>query len=164
MRFTPKSKKSKATAAVLALLVVGGVGGGAYAYWTNGGGSGTGTATAGSTAAPITVVQTSDVSNMGPGVGPITLMGTFTNNNTGPVYVNTVTASISSVTLAQGATGTCSAADFDLQNPAMTVGKEVAKGSNSGSWQGATIAFKDNPTVNQDGCKGATVNLSYAVA
>jgi hypothetical protein len=156
-----KSRKAIATL-VLAGTALAGTGV-AYGYWTSTG-SGTGTVSA-ATTAPITVVQTSTVSNLGPGAPAQALTGNFTNTNAGPVYIATVTVSIASVTKAAGAAaGTCDATDFTLNNAAMNVGTEIPAGTAKGSWTGATIAFNDKPTVNQDACKGATVNLSYAAS
>jgi hypothetical protein len=152
------SRKTIAIAAASALLVA--AAGGAYAYWTAGG-SGTGTAATG-TNVPITAVQTSEVSAMAPGDSPQDLSGTFTNTNTGPVYVSTVTASISSVTKAGGAVaGTCDASDYILTGAVMTVDSE-ALADDSSTWSGATIQF-NNKGTNQDQCKLATVNLAYAI-
>lgn len=157
--------RNKTRKAVAALVIAGAVvagGSAAFAYWTTTG-TGTGSASA-TTTSPISVVQTSTVSNLGPGVAAQSLAGNFTNNNSGPVYVTSVTASIASVTKAVGApAGTCDASDFTLANGTMAIGAEVPAGSAKGSWTGATIAFNDKTSVNQDACKGATVNLSYAV-
>ena len=153
-----KKKVALVTAALLAVS-----GGAAIAYWTVGG-SGTGTAATG-TSTDITVVQTTVVTDMYPGDTAQTLSGNFTNNSTGPVYVGTVTASIASVDKAGGApTGTCDATDYTLANRAMTVGVEVPVGSGQGAWTGATIQFNNKLAENQDACKGATVNLAYAVS
>jgi hypothetical protein len=153
------SKKFTVIAASAAILVAGG--GVAFAFWTSGG-SGTGSAATG-TSEDVTVVQTSTVTDMGPGVAAQTLSGNFTNANTGPAYVTTVTASIASVfqggVLAVG----CSASDYTLTGTAMSVGAEVPVGTGVGTWTGATIAF-NNTAANQDACKGATVNLAYAVS
>jgi len=142
-----------------ALLLTGG--GIAFAYWSAGG-SGTGSATTG-TNVPITAVQTSTISGMAPGDSAQTLSGNFNNTNTSPVYVTNVVASISSVTQAVGAVGSCDATDYTLASATMTVNAEVAAGSAKGAWTGATIKFNDKPSTNQDGCKGATVNLAYVV-
>jgi hypothetical protein len=143
-----------------ALLLTGG--GIAFAYWSAGG-SGTGSATTGTSVA-ITANQTSTVTNMRPGDSAQTLSGTFTNTNTGPVYVASVVASISSVDKAVGApSGTCDATDYTLANATMTVNAEVASGTGVGAWTGATIKFNDKVATNQDACKGATVNLAYTV-
>ena len=153
------SKKKKTAVATIALMMV--TGGAAVAYWSVGG-SGTGTAQTGSTV-DITVVQTSTVSGLAPGGSAQTLSGTFTNPNPGPVHVMTVTASIASITLAAGVpAGTCDNTDFTLSNAAMTVNAEIPNGTAQGSWSGATIQF-NNKATNQDGCKGATVNLAYTV-
>jgi hypothetical protein len=156
-RFTKKSKIALIAAALV--LVSGGV---AFAYWTTGG-SGTGTASTGSGVSNITAVQTSTVSAMSPGDAAQTLSGNFTNTNSGPVYVTSVTASIASVTKAGGApAGTCDATDYTLANAVMTVNSEIPAGTAQGAWSGATIKF-NNKVTNQDACKGATVNLAYAI-
>lgn len=157
-----KITKKKKIALVTAALVLG-FGGAAFAYWTAGG-SGTGTAATGTNVA-ITVVQTSTVSAMAPGDTAQTLSGDFNNTNTGPVYVATVTASISSVVKAVGApAGTCDATDYSLATPAMTVNAQVPSGTAQGTWTGATIKFNNKPAANQDGCKGATVHLAYTIS
>jgi hypothetical protein len=153
------TKKKKIGLMVTALVLTGGA---AFAYWTAGG-SGTGSAATGSSA-PLTAVQTSTVTAMGPGDSAQTLTGSFNNPNGGPAWVATVTASIASVTQAANATGTCDSTDYTLANPIMTVGAEVASGNGKGTWSGASIKFNNKPTVNQDGCKGATVNLAYTIA
>lgn len=148
-------------AGVVAVIVLSGASV-AFAYWTAGG-SGSGTASAG-TNAPIVAVQTTVVAGISPGLAAQTISGNFTNSNTSPTYVATVTATIASVTKAGGAAaGTCDATDFVLGTPTMTVAAEVPIGSAQGAWTGATLAFNDKAT-NQDACKGATVNLAYAVA
>lgn len=157
-----KKKNRKKSVWLIAAALLLGAGGTAYAYWTAGG-SGTGTASTGTTSA-VTVVQTSTVTDLQPGGSAQTLSGTFNNPNSGPVYVGTVTASIASVTKAGGApAGTCDATDYTLTNAAMTVAAEVPAGNAQGAWTGATIAFNNKAAVNQDACKGATVNLSYTV-
>lgn len=156
-----KNKKRGLKIAALAggLVLVGGV---AFAYWTQGG-TGTGSASTGDTA-DITVNQTSTVAGLAPGLPAQTLSGNFDNPNGGPVYVTSVTASISSVVKAVGApSGTCTAADYTLSGATMPVGAEVASGPAQGSWGGATLAFNDTG-ANQDACKGATVNLAYTAS
>jgi hypothetical protein len=152
-----KSTKRVITAAVVTAVLLGG-GGIAYAYWTAGG-SGTGTGTTG-TSSPITINQTSVITNMRPGDSAQTLSGTFTNANDEPVYVATVTASIASIS---GGGPTCEATDYTLANAVMTVNAEVAVGT-GGSWSGATIKFNNKPAENQDDCKNATVNFAYTAS
>jgi hypothetical protein len=159
MRTIDKSKRKVAGATAAVVLVGGGV---AFAYWTAGG-SGTGSAATAS-AVSLTAVQTSTVTGMRPGDAPQLLAGTFNNPNNGPVYVATVTASIAGVTLADGVVGTCDASDYTLANPVMNVNAEVPAGNPQGSWSGATIKFNNKSSVNQDACKGATVNLAYAIS
>ena len=153
----------KTTAIIVAAVTVLAGGGAAFAYWTAGG-SGTGSGATAAGSSNVTVVQTSTISAMQPGDAAQTLTGKFNNPNTGPAYVGTVTASIASVVKDAGApAGTCDATDYTLANAAMTVNAEVPAGNNVGSWTGATIKF-NNKASNQNQCKGATVNLAYAVS
>ncbi|MBA3781107.1 MAG: hypothetical protein H0X12_04540 [Nocardioides sp.] len=162
---TPKNekkpnRKKKVTLLTTAVVLVGGA---AFAYWT-GTGSGTGTGSTATAVTALTAVQTSTVSNLAPGATAQPLSGNFNNSNSGPVYVATVTASIASVVKAAGAVaGTCDATDYTLVNATMTVDAQVPAGTAQGAWTGATIQF-NNKATNQDQCKGATVNLAYAIA
>jgi hypothetical protein len=146
--------------AVVAVLVVAGA---AFAFWTAGG-SGTGTGSAAGSQTALVANQTTTLTAMYPGDTAQTISGNFNNPNSGPIQVATVTASISSVTKAVGApAGTCDATDFTLASAAMTVNAEVPAGNAKGAFTGATIKFNDKAT-NQDACKGATVNLSFAAS
>lgn len=155
------NKKRGLTFSAVVVLAVSAV---AVAYWSAGG-SGTGSASAAGAQSALTVNQTTTLTAMYPGDAAQTISGTFDNPNPGPIYVGTVTASIASVTKAAGApAGTCDASDFTLANAAMTVNAEVAAGSAKGAWTGATLKFNNKTTTNQDACKAATVNLSYAIS
>ena len=152
----------KTTAIMVAAVTVLAGGGAAFAYWTAGG-SGTGTGATAASSSNVTVVQTSTVTAMQPGDTAQTLTGKFNNPNTGPAYVGTVTASIASVDKDAGAVaGTCDATDYTLANAAMTVNADVPA-DDTGAWSGATVKF-NNKASNQNQCKGATVNLAYAVS
>ena len=150
---------------LVALLVLALGAGVAYAFWTSGG-TGTGSASTGDSSS-LTVVQTTDVTDLRPGGSPQELSGDFTNPVTnGPVFVTDVTVSIGDVTKAQGAvSGICDASDYLLSNRVMDVGQTVPTGNAQGAWgvpaDVATIQFNDKPAVNQDQCKGATVTLDY---
>jgi hypothetical protein len=152
----------KTTAIMVAAVTVLAAGGAAFAYWTAGG-SGTGTATTTASTSALTAVQTTTVTGMQPGDSAQTISGNFTNPNSSPVYVTSVTASIASVTKAGSPAVGCDASDYTLGSPVMPVGVEVASGTAKGAWTGATIKF-NNKATNQDACKGATVNLAYAVS
>lgn len=143
---------------VIAAVVVAGA---AIAYWTAGG-SGDGTAATASPTAQLKVNQTGTLTAMYPGDTAQTLSGNFDNTTGNSVRVNTVTASIASVTPV--GSGTCDSTDYTLTNAVMNVNAEVPNGTGVGNWTGAKIQFNDKAAVNQDGCKGATVNLHYVVA
>jgi hypothetical protein len=130
-----------------------------YAYWTNGG-SGSGSAATGTNVA-ITVTQTTTPSGLYPGGPTAALAGQFNNTNASKVYVNQVNATISSVTGPNiTVPNPCTAADYQLNGFPVTVAAEVNSGTAQGSWTGASIQLL-NSSTNQDGCKGATVNLAY---
>jgi hypothetical protein len=156
-------KSTKRTVAITAATVVLLAGGGAaFAYWSAGG-TGTGTATAGTSVA-ISAVQTTVLTPLRPGAIAQTISGNFSNTNSNPVYVSTVTASIGAVAKATGApAGACEAADFALANAVMTVNLDVPSGTAQGAWTGASLTLVNKP-ANQDACKGATVTLNYVVS
>lgn len=154
-----KISKKKLLVAGVATAVIATGGGVALAYWsTTGSGSGSASTSAG--ASDLTITQTAAPSNMAPGVAPDAIAGTVKNNATNNAYVNTITVSIDSVEQAAGATGTCDAGDYTLSNAVMNVKQDLAPGA-SATFSGATLGFNNKPTTNQDGCKGATVNLAY---
>lgn len=151
-------RRTAALAGVLLLALAGA----AFAYWTTSG-TGSGSATTGDLST-VTVNQTSTLTAMFPGDSPQTLSGTFTNPNSGSVYVGTVTASIASVTKAGGApAGTCDATDYTLSPTTATVNAQVATGT-GGTWSGPKIQFNNKTGADQNACKGATVTLAYAVS
>ena len=155
-------KNQKITAVVggtAAAVLVGGV---AFAYWSTTGG-GTGSAATSAGASNLSIAQTSVLDPMYPGDAQQTIAGTVTNSNAAggqSQYVNTVTVSITGVTQAPSAVGTCDATDYTLTNATMNVLTDLAPGA-SANFSGAKIHF-NNKASNQDGCKGATVNLAYA--
>jgi hypothetical protein len=152
------SRKAAASAGVAVVLIAAT---GAYAYWTNGG-SGTGSAATGTNVA-IVVTQTTTPTALYPGGPTAALAGAFNNTNASPVRVHQVSATISSVTRTAGAIAgslPCAVADYQINGFPVTVDAQIPAGSAQGSWTGASIQLLDSG-VNQDGCKGATVNLAY---
>ena len=93
---------------------------------------------------------------LAPGAAAQALSGTVTNPNTGTVHVTSVTATLTSIV---GTPAGCSIADYVINNPVAAVNLDVADGAST-TWSGPTIAML-NSGSNQDGCKGATVNVSY---
>ena len=105
----------------------------------------------------LVITQTAAPTDLAPGVAAGAISGTVKNNATNNATVHNVTVSISSVT----ASGTCDATDYTLSNPVMAVNQDLTPGQTV-NFTGATLAFNNKADVNQDGCKGATVNLAYA--
>lgn len=153
------------TAAAVALSGV------AYAYWTSTG-SGTGTA---STKTPaglqLEVASHTAPSNMAPGVAPGAITVTVHNKDSNNTKAQQVIVTINSVTKAVGApAGSCTAADYTLAGGTMTTGAadltaddSAPGGTDQTTFSGATLGF-NNTASNQDGCKGATVNLDFALS
>ena len=149
--------KKKTVVLTLGLTLVVGGGGAAFAYWTAGG-SGTGTATTDTTTKDIVVTQTTSVSGLYPGGPAVALAGTLTNPNSGKVQVAQVNATITAVS-SSGTTPTCSPSDYQLNGFPVTVNAEVDPAATT-AWSGASIQMLDTGN-NQDGCKGATVTITY---
>lgn len=135
---------------------------GAYAYWTTSG-TGSGTATTGTSTA-VNATQTSTVSAMTPGSAAQAL--NFSLNNTAATnqFVTSVVISIASVTGANiSGSFPCDASDFTLVQPTASYG-DLIPGVHAYAPSGASLALIDKPSANQDGCKTATVNLTYTVS
>jgi len=140
----------KVAAVTVGVTLIGGV---AFAYWTTTG-SGGGSASTG-TVVPVVVNQTATITGLAPGLAAETLSGTFDNPNAGPVYIGSVTATVTGTDKAG-----CTASDYTIAGTA-PVNAEIPSGNGVGSWSGLTIRFNNKPTVNQDACKTATVTLAY---
>jgi hypothetical protein len=154
-----KAKRRNTRRGIKIVAIAGGlalVGGTAFAFWTQSG-TGSGSATTDTTSA-LTVNQTGTISGLAPGVAPIELAGTFDNPNAGSVRVHAISVTISSVT---GGAGACSAADYTVVSPS-ALDVDVPSGDGVSPWHGGSIVFKNDPILNQDGCKGATVHLAFA--
>ena len=151
-----KRRATKVVALAAALVVAGGA---AFAWWTAGG-AGTGSAATGNVTG-ITINQTSSVADLYPGGPAATLSGTFTNTNSGPVYVAQVSVAVQAGWSAQAnaAKPACTAADFALVQPTAT-GAEVPSGTGVSSWGGGSIQLV-NASANQDNCKAVSVPLVY---
>jgi hypothetical protein len=154
---TPNNKKRLLAAGIVTVILLGGAGA-AYAYWSVTG-AGTGTAATGTGLDNIVINDTSSTSGIAPGSGQHTLSGNFDNLNDEAVYVSTVSVSISSISGA--GVGGCEADDYLISGSPMTVNANVPVGEGVGSWTGATIEFVNEAAEDQNGCKGATVNLAY---
>ncbi|MGC9974334.1 MAG: hypothetical protein ABSC36_02935 [Gaiellaceae bacterium] len=155
------SKKRVVLAAivVVALAIASGV---AFAYWTSSG-SGTASAAAAAGSAGVSVTQVGTVSNLVPGGTAQAVDFKITNGQSVKQYISSVAVSISSVT-APNSDGShpCSSADFTLVQP-NAVNADLAPGDTTFQPSGASIAMKDTAS-NQDGCKGATVNLAFSAS
>jgi hypothetical protein len=158
MRRISRRRAAAIAAGTAAVVVAGTI---AYAYWTNSG-TGSGSAAVGNNAT-ITVNQTSAVTGLYPGGPAAALSGTFDNPNQSKVYVHQVTASLTSVSngTADGTKPACTIADFQLSDNPATVDAEINPGTASGAWGSVHVALK-NGAANQDNCKNATLNISYA--
>jgi hypothetical protein len=149
------TKTAAAVAGTALALTASGV---AFAFWT-GTGTGTGTAATSTGHADLRSTQTTVLGDIYPGRAPQTISGKVKNHGDETTYVTKVTASISGVS---GGAGSCDASDYTLTDEVMTVGADLAKDAEA-TFTGAKISF-NNKATSQDGCKGATVTLTYAVS
>jgi len=161
-------KRFTLIASTMAAVLVGG--GVAVAYWTTTG-NGTGTGAVGAGTTQVTVAQDSAVSGLVPGGPAKPLDFTVSNPTSGPLQISDVAVSVA----VTSSPGTCSAADFSItqpSKPSLGTPLQVAgggslsftsAGSGATGGTGAAIAMV-NSSSNQDGCKGATLDLTYAVS
>jgi len=106
----------------------------------------------------VNAVTSSNLDGLYPG-GSVPITGNFDNSGNGnSVHVNGLTASIS-VTPTAG--NTCAASNYSV-SPFSVTSPDVAANSQGGAFTG-TLSMADLAT-NQDGCKGATVTLTYTVS
>ena len=130
----------------------------AYAYWSSTGtGSGSG-ATANPGSQTVTVNQTSASSGLFPG-GSVAVSGTIDNANGNAVQVASLSASVASVAEPHASAG-CSAADYSISGGPVAINANIPAGG-SVPFAGLTLDMA-NTGVNQDACKGATVNIAYS--
>jgi len=109
----------------------------------------------------LTVIQTSTLQDLAPGVAPVPITGRVVNNGPDSAYIDVVTVEITSVTTAPGTpAAACDASDYLLLDPTMPVDRTLGPDGGSASFSGASIGFADKP-VNQDACQRATVHLRY---
>jgi hypothetical protein len=127
----------------------------AFAYWTSSGSS-TGPAAAGTTSS-VTIAQTGTITGLYPGGPAQTIAIDITNPNAGAVTLAGVTATVSG-TSDPG----CTALDFAISGP--VYGGGVIAGGAITPASGATISMLNRTAVNQDACKGATINLAFAAS
>ena len=131
-------------------------GGAAFAYWTTSG-SGTGSGTAASSNGTITLTAHFASNALTPG-GSVPVTITAANTGTSNLYLSTINAgkiSLDSTSVTAG----CLVGDFSLTGVSTTP-SEVKAGDKSDAVGTDTLNFA-NTDVNQDGCKGATITLTY---
>jgi predicted flavoprotein YhiN len=155
---TSRKRFTLIASTMAAVLVGGGV---AVAYWTATG-SGNGPGSVGTSTA-VTVDQDSTVSGLIPG-GPAKALD-FTVNNpaAGPQSINGVSVSVA----VTSSPGTCDSSDFSITQPSITGPVAISANGSSqflSSSTGAAISMVNKPGVDQNGCKGAVLQLTYTVS
>jgi hypothetical protein len=109
----------------------------------------------------VTVIQTSPLENLAPGVAPAAITGQIINNSPDSIFITAVTVEITSVTRDPGSVaGACDASDYTLLDSRMSVERTLAAVGGSTTFSGASLGF-NNKSVNQDACQRATVQLLY---
>jgi hypothetical protein len=148
-------KQKIATALGAGAIAVAGAGT-AFAYWsTSGSGTGTATVTNGY-ASNVTITNGALAGALVPG-GSTTLPVTVTNPNAGAAKVGAVSGSVSGIV---GSPANCSASDFTI-DPTSVVGL-VQPGALNAVTVSATIHFADDTANSQDGCKGASLSITWS--
>jgi flagellar basal body-associated protein FliL len=161
-----KTGRRKLIVLVVAIVVAIAAAVGAYAYWSASG-TGTGAATAG-TDSGVTVAG-DPANGVYPG-GSVAVTSVITNSSStaGQFVTNLhVTISIDATHALAGCLATWFTYKSDAEasgtdsNPHSTaVNTQIAA---AGTTSVAGHVFMANPNTNQDACKGATLNLAYAV-
>lgn len=150
-----------------AAIVAGG--GAAFAYWTTSG-AGSGSAATGSAGASDIAISdnSSSLTPLAPGVAPQEVTVTYSNNNTSnPEALSSATVSLS---VTPTGTNVCAASNYEINGTSYAGAVTIFSGSVQEITHGTpyvesdayTIGFDDSQSVNQSGCEGATVTLTYA--
>lgn len=142
-------KKAAVVGGTVAVLVTGGV---AFAYWTSTG-TGTGSAEVG-TSLDWKVEIDAVPGTLAPGSGPVEVDFHVTNESDGVQNLQGAVA-----TVVDTSDPGCTAADFAISNTSVTTGDVASSGTVDGTFELEML----NRAVNQDACKGATVNLQVSV-
>lgn len=149
-RITTK-KFGLVAAATAILLLVGGI---AFAYWTSSG-TGTGSATTGTDTAWDVQVDDTTQGILTPDGPKETIAFSVTNDSTG---TQAFTSAVPSVT-GTSSSG-CTAADFNVDNVQIVAGSVAAGGVVNGTFDLQMV----DTGVNQDACRGVTVDLQVDVS
>jgi hypothetical protein len=108
----------------------------------------------------LTIIQTSVMEGLVPGIEPVAITGTVTNNGTDSTDIAAIDVEIAGIiTDPDAAPGSCDPGDYVLLNPRMLVGRTLSPGGST-EFAGASIGF-NNKSTNQDTCKSAIVRLLY---
>ncbi|WP_157514766.1 hypothetical protein [Nocardioides sp. J54] len=142
-------KKAAVVGGTVAVLVTGGV---AFAYWTSTG-TGTGSAEVG-TSLDWKVEIDAVPGTLAPGSGTVEVDFHVTNESDGVQNLQGAVA-----TVVDTSDPGCTAADFAISNTSVTTGDVASSGTVDGTFELEML----NRAVNQDACKGATVNLQVSV-
>ena len=109
----------------------------------------------------LTIVQTSVMEGLAPGIAPKAIAGIVSNNGPDSTFITAIKVEIVGVVVDPTAAtpGACDPSDYYLRDSRMPVGRILGPGGVT--WfAGAAIGFS-NKSINQDACKGATIQLLY---
>ena len=136
-------------AGAAALLLGGGV---AFAFWTSSR-TGTGTAAAATTES-VDITQSGSITDLYPGGPGRTISIDIANANDSAVTIDEVTAVVDGTS-----NPGCTDADFAISGPVYAGG--TIAGNATVTATDATISMLDRAGVNQDACKGVTIDLVF---
>jgi hypothetical protein len=108
----------------------------------------------------LILTQTSTTVGLAPGVAPAPITGRLVNHSAENTHITAVDVEIASITpRSNPAANACRVDDYQVIAPRMRVRRTLGPGGST-PFAGASIEF-NNKLTNQDGCKGATINLHY---
>lgn len=146
----PMTKKNKITAVAASAVLLAAGGGAAYAYWsTTGSGSGSAAASAGTQDVTINVSFDQGIT---PGGEAKTITYTAVNPNSSSTPVTLVNPVVTT------SNAGCLPAWFEATVPSGPT--TVPAYQTSYALGTGALTFTDDPEVNQDACKGATITVS----
>lgn len=135
--------------------------GAAVAYWT-GSGSGSGSASSAPGVAALALTPVTGISGLVPG-GAVTVPILATNGNaTTSVTLTTLSATPGTLTSGSAACDAVSGATVSVRSPESAV--VVAPGGGTAAFGSISITMADEPTVNQDDCKGRTFTVALTAS
>ena len=125
-------------------------------YSTTGDGTGDGGTTAAGYADTLNITGDANAATLVPG-GSVPISGNVSNDNGGAAAVGTLTGSVTDV---DEVSGTCATSNFIIENVSLAPGTVIP--ANGDAAFTASLRMVDSTTLNQDPCKNADLDITWA--